>query len=47
MDKLSRLPAEKRGLLTDLVAALAGVDGVVAIVLGGSYASGDHHAGSI
>ena len=46
MDKLSRLPAEKRGLLTDLVAALADVDGVVAIVLGGSYASGDHHADS-
>lgn len=46
MDKLSRLPAEKRRLLTTLVDRLAQVEGVAAVVLGGSYASGDAHAGS-
>ena len=43
---LAFLPTEKRRLLHELVAQLAQVDGIVAIVLGGSYASGDQHAGS-
>lgn len=40
------IPADKQRLLTTLVGQLARVDGVVAVVLGGSYASGEHHAHS-
>ena len=43
---IDHLPADKANMLRDLTAQLAQVDGIVAIVLGGSYASGDHHAGS-
>ena len=43
---IEHLPADKANMLRDLTAQLAQVDGIVAIVLGGSYASGDHHAGS-
>lgn len=40
------IPADKQRLLTTLVDQLALVDGVAAVVLGGSYASGEHHAHS-
>ena len=43
---IDHLPADKANMLRDLTVQLAQVDGIVAIVLGGSYASGDHHAGS-
>jgi hypothetical protein len=40
------VPAEKRPLLTELVAQLSRVPGVAAVVLGGSYARGTQHATS-
>lgn len=43
---LSHLPTEKRTLLTDLVDQLRHVPDLVAVVLGGSYASHTHHATS-
>jgi hypothetical protein len=38
---LERLPSERRELVDDLVTSLAGVPGVAAVVLGGSWARGD------
>jgi hypothetical protein len=43
---LSHLPEPKRLLLENLVAQLSAVDGVVAVVLGGSYASGNQRPDS-
>lgn len=43
---LTHLPAEKRAVLTTLVDQLRHVPDLVAIVLGGSYASHTHHADS-
>jgi hypothetical protein len=40
------IPSEKQDLLRETVEALAVVNGVVAVVLGGSYARGAHHAHS-
>lgn len=40
------VPSEKHALLHEAVEALAAVNGVVAVVLGGSYARGAHHAQS-
>ncbi len=45
-DTLSHLPEPKRALLNQLVARLSPIRGLSAIVLGGSYASGTHHAAS-
>lgn len=45
-DGLSNLPAEKQPLVERLVDQLSKVNGMAAIVLGGSYASGTHHAAS-
>jgi hypothetical protein len=42
----ANLPKEKQELLRQLVHELASVPGVVALVLGGSYASGTQHEGS-
>ena len=46
IDNIPHLPEQKRQLLEQLVDQLSRVDGVVAIVLGGSYASGTQHATS-
>jgi len=46
LDKLAHLPADKRAVLTTLVEQLQHVPGIVALVLGGSYASGTYHATS-
>lgn len=43
---IPNVPPEKQGLLTTLVEQLRVVPGMAAIVLGGSYASGTHHAHS-
>lgn len=43
---LPNVPLEKRLLLSRLVDQLQAVPGMVAVVLGGSYASGAHHANS-
>jgi predicted nucleotidyltransferase len=43
---ITRLPEQKRKLLETLVENLSKVTGVMAVVLGGSYASGTHHAKS-
>ncbi len=40
------VPDEKRGLLASVVGELSRVSGVRAVVLGGSYARGTHHAAS-
>lgn len=40
------VPVEKRGLLADVAGELSRVSGVRAVVLGGSYARGTHHAAS-
>ncbi len=45
IDALTRLPEAKRPVVRDLVRRLAGTSGVLAVVLGGSYASG--HAGPV
>ncbi len=42
----STIPEAKRSLLRELVAQLRVIPGVAAIVLGGSYAAGAHHAAS-
>lgn len=41
-----RVPAEKQAVLKGIVESLASIEGVLAVVLGGSYAAGTHHAGS-
>lgn len=46
MQALERLPRERRELVGDLVTSLAGVPGIVAVVLGGSWARGDARADS-
>jgi tetratricopeptide (TPR) repeat protein len=46
MNRLQNVPAEKRQLLTELTAQLSRVPGVLALVLGGSYARGSQHAAS-
>lgn len=43
---LRHLPPEKQALLTELLDALKRIDGMKAIVLGGSYASGTHRPDS-
>jgi hypothetical protein len=45
-EDLKGIPEDKRQLLDDLTKQLIGVSGVVAIALGGSYASRQHHAAS-
>lgn len=45
-DGLSNLPAERQQLVRLLVDQLSAVNGMAAIVLGGSYASGTYHAAS-
>lgn len=45
-DTLSHIPEPKRALLEQLVARLSPIRGLSAIVLGGSYAAGTHHAAS-
>ena len=45
-DPLSNIPAKKQELLAAVVSRLSRVDGMAAIVLGGSYASGAQHAAS-
>jgi len=46
IDTLSHIPEQKRALLLQLVDQLREVNGMAAIVLGGSYASGTAHAAS-
>lgn len=46
MYNVTHLPEQKRLLLQELVDRLSRVVGMAAIVLGGSYASGTHHAAS-
>lgn len=46
IDNIPHLPELKRQLLEQLVGQLCQVDGMAAIVLGGSYASGTQHAAS-
>ncbi|MCO6453234.1 MAG: nucleotidyltransferase domain-containing protein [Caldilineales bacterium] len=46
MNDLSHLPPAKKALLDDLVERLRPIEGVAAIVLGGSHASGTHHPAS-
>ncbi len=46
MEKIAHLPAQKQLLLHQLVEQLSGVEGVVAVVLGGSYAGGGYHKDS-
>jgi hypothetical protein len=46
MHNVNNLPEPKRALLQGLTEQLRGVDGMAAIVLGGSYASGTQHEGS-
>ncbi|MCX6047634.1 MAG: nucleotidyltransferase domain-containing protein [Chloroflexi bacterium] len=47
MDNLpSSIPAPKQALLTQITEALRPIPGIMAIVLGGSYARGTHHATS-
>jgi len=43
---ITHLPEQKRRLLESLVENLSKITGVLAVVLGGSYASGTHHAKS-
>lgn len=43
---LSHVPTAKRAILDELVAQLCTVPGIVAVVLGGSYAGHTHHATS-
>jgi len=43
IDNLPNIPAQKRSLVEQLVQKLSNVDGMAAIVLGGSYASGTQH----
>ncbi len=43
IENIPHLPEQKGQLLEQLVEQLARVDGMAAIVLGGSYASGTHH----
>ena len=43
---ITHLPEQKRRLLEALVENLSKINGVLAVVLGGSYASGTHHAKS-
>src|SRR5262245_52916489 len=38
------IPTEKQAHLSSIVTALAELPGVIAVVLGGSYARGTHHA---
>lgn len=40
------IPSEKRTLLAEIIAQLQAVNGIAAVVLGGSYASGTQHAAS-
>ncbi len=44
MTTLANVPEDKRPLVEQLVAELSQVPGIAAIALGGSYASGRHHA---
>ena len=46
MNDLAHIPEEKLQLLERIVARLRSIDGVKAVVLGGSYASRSHHAAS-
>jgi len=46
IDNIPNLPAQKRSLVEELVEKLNKISGISAIVLGGSYASGNHHAAS-
>jgi predicted nucleotidyltransferase len=46
LDSFPHLPEQKRLLLERLVVRLSAVPGIAAIVLGGSYASGEHHDAS-
>jgi hypothetical protein len=46
MDALNHLPHEKKTLVKNIISRLQEVDGMQAIVLGGSYASGSHHSSS-
>lgn len=41
-----RVPPEKKAVLRGILESLTSLDGVLAVVLGGSYASGTHHAHS-
>src|SRR5512139_1982541 len=43
IDKVPNLPEQKRTTIEQLVEKLSSVDGMAAIVLGGSYASGTQH----
>lgn len=45
-DPLQNLPGAKRSLVEQLVAQLRQTPGVLAVVLGGSYAAGTHHQSS-
>ena len=45
-ENISHLPEQKRRLLEEIVGKLSRIPGVSAVVLGGSYASGTHHARS-
>lgn len=42
-DMLPNIPAKKQELLDEIVSRLSNIDGMAAIVLGGSYASGTQH----
>ncbi|MBN2549370.1 MAG: DUF4037 domain-containing protein [Anaerolineales bacterium] len=46
INSISHLPQQKQALLEQLVDQLSGIDGMAAVVLGGSYASGTQHAAS-
>lgn len=46
VDRLAHIPDKKQALLRQLVDEFANVPGVAAVVLGGSYASGNQHKGS-
>ena len=45
-EKIQHLPEEKRTILLSIVDKLKDIEGVKAVVLGGSYASKQQHAGS-
>ncbi|MCB0116372.1 MAG: nucleotidyltransferase domain-containing protein, partial [Caldilineaceae bacterium] len=46
MNSIEHLPVEKQALLREIVERLCAVEGVAAVVLGGSYAGGGYHAAS-
>jgi len=46
MDALNHLPVEKKALVGKIINRLQEINGIQAVVLGGSYASGSHHPDS-